>query len=684
MHAFRKEYRAFGDPVSHVILHPYSIHIQTLPSAMLDYPPKERIWAGNFYLFRPVFPRLNFDPITPMSLKHLLFFVLTAIACRYAAAQSSNFTVDHTQHLERLGNAKDSLYQNILDQYKDFIWRYPKDPHARVERCRFIQTAYYDDYEEYNPNAEAAEACARELLNVFVKEPEVLLYPSEFLYGDTAIAYLKTLTREIDSNPALWKNDSWKVYNQLAEQYDNTDGHRDALFYAARAMASNDTLDLSLLQARAYKGIKQIDSAVAVLANHLDSTDMGWILNQKGRMLLDLGAPARAIEAFRLAARDTSTHQDLAALAQAMIDNGLHDEARAYLLQDYKQNQWKTTERAQKLLEYDLSHGSADSAAFSYKRFVADQFMNDPLGVYRLELFIRSPGAGWSLADAGRILLLFGTIALVFIIPYVWVLPIHYIGAIRRARGKLAPETSFHWGLRHFWVACSMLLLCDLLSILLFDYSGFLSNFSEEIVSQHTSPINKASADMMLFFSTISFIYTVALIDPEDIRMFFSRVRYNLGLIRRQVGLGIALAFLLRIGLVFYQTILGAFSISLNEEASTVMASVVDNIVSINRFYNPVLGFMFVVLLVPFYEEVLFRGIFLSSCQRNIPFIWANIAQSLTFAILHQKLMLIPFYFAFGMVAGHFARKTQSLTAGVALHVTNNLLAFLAILYLQR
>lgn len=628
---------------------------------------------------------LNFAPrLTPMSLKHLLFFVLTAVACRHAVAQSSPFTIDHTQHLDRLGNAKDSLYQSILDQYKDFIWRNPKDPNARLERCRFIQTAYYDDYEEYNPNEEAAEECARELLNVFPKDPDVLLYASEFLYGDTAIAYLKKLTLAVEYDPVLWKTNGWKVYNQLAEQYANTDAHREALRYATRAVASNDTLDLSLLQARAYKGIKQIDSAIAVLASHLDSTDVGWVSNQKGRMLLELGAPARAIEAFNLAARDTATHQDLAALAQAMIDNGLHEEARAYLLKDYIQNQWKTTQRAQKLLEYDLAHGTADSAAFSYKRFTDEKFMNDLLGVYRLELFVRSPGAGWSWADAGRVILLFCTIALAFIIPYLWVLPVHYIGAIRRARGKLIPETSFHWGLRHFWVACSMLLVCDLLSILLFDYPGFLSNFSEEIAAGQTSPINKASADMMLFFSTASFVYTVALIDPEDIRMFFLRVRYNLGLIRRQIGLGIALAFLLRIGLAFYQALLGAFHINLNEEASTVMASVVDNIVSINQFYNPVLGFLFVVLLVPFYEEVLFRGIFLSACQRNIPFVWANIAQSMTFALLHQKLVLIPFYFAFGMVAGHFARKTQSLTAGVALHVTNNFMAFLAILYLHR
>jgi len=179
-------------------------------------------------------------------------------------------------------------------------------------------------------------------------------------------------------------------------------------------------------------------------------------------------------------------------------------------------------------------------------------------------------------------------------------------------------------------------------------------------------------------------VYTMALIPSDSIRNFFVNTRANLRIFWRQVGIGCTLAFILLICMGIYQAVLAAFHVTLANETTGTWASVVDNIVSINRFYNPMLGFLFVVVLVPFYEEVLFRGIFLSTVKQSIPFVWANMAQSLVFAVLHQKPMLIPFYFAFGMLAGHFARKTGSLVPGIALHMTNNLFAFLSILFVHR
>jgi membrane protease YdiL (CAAX protease family) len=609
-----------------------------------------------------------------MSLKRLLFFVLTAMACRHAAAQSSSFNIDHSRQVQRLGHAKDSLYQTILDQYKDFIWANPKDPQARVERCRFIQTAYADDFEDYNPNAEAAEVCARELLNVFPKDPDVLLYAAEFLYGDTAIAYLEKLTLAVEYDTRSWKTNGWKVYQQLAEQYDNTSQHRPALYYSTRAMATNDTLDLSLLQARAYVDLKQTDSAIAVLAAHLDSTDLGWTLNQKGRMLLELGAPGKAIEAFHFAARDTSVTQDLPSLAQAMIDNGLPGEARAYLLKDYTQNQWEPEERMQRLLDYDLSYGSADSAALSYKRFVSDSFLSDPLGVYRLKLLVKAPTARWSFMDAVRMLALVSAIALLFIIPYLWILPVHYLGALRRARGKVFTESGYSWGLRHFWVACSLWLFCDLLSTLIFDYPGLIASFSDSMETKDTEAISLISAKMMLFFCTGCLVLTTGLISLKDLRLL---VRHHT---TRHIFTGIGLAVLLRVVLLAYQWVWkGLYLFTPDAQTSPAMASVTESIVSVNRFYHPALGLLFVTLIVPFYEEVLFRGVFLSACQRTMRFVVANSIQALVFAAMHLEPKLIPFYFVFGMVAGHYSRKTQSLTVGIAMHVTNNLVAFFMI-----
>jgi membrane protease YdiL (CAAX protease family) len=85
------------------------------------------------------------------------------------------------------------------------------------------------------------------------------------------------------------------------------------------------------------------------------------------------------------------------------------------------------------------------------------------------------------------------------------------------------------------------------------------------------------------------------------------------------------------------------------------------------------------VLLVPFYEEILFRGIFLSACERNMRFMYANILQSIVFALVHQNLKLFVFYFAFGMIAGYYRQKSQGLIIGTSMHMMNNLLAFAAI-----
>jgi len=134
----------------------------------------------------------------------------------------------------------------------------------------------------------------------------------------------------------------------------------------------------------------------------------------------------------------------------------------------------------------------------------------------------------------------------------------------------------------------------------------------------------------------------------------------------------------LKIGLGIFSLILNKAGISLTE-SSSVIASINESIISINKFYNPVLGFLFVVVLVPFYEEVLFRGIFLSACERNMRFVYANILQSIVFALVHQSLNLFVFYFAFGMIAGHYRQKSQGLIISTSMHMMNNLLAFVAI-----
>lgn len=606
-----------------------------------------------------------------------MFFILILFISSYAFGQESPFETDHTHYLEILGSAKDSLYQKILTEYDEYIQNHPTDPKPQLERCRFIEYAYYDEYEDYSPNYDEAETCAQEVLTSFPDDPEVLLYAGEFLYGDTSLAYLEKLEDIVGNDPEEWRGYSWMVYQQLAEHYEAEENHEEVIRYAQMTLEENDTLDLTLMIGKAHKNLSQNTQAIDVLVRSLDSTQHSWILNQKGRLLLELGVPEKALEAFRLAKRDTSAYEDSEALAQAMIDNGLALEARQYLLKNYTSNTWNNTSPLQKLLEYDLVY-AADSAGLTYDRFVEKTFWNDPFALYRLRLLVANPFHHWSLADVGRLLMLLLLFAGILVVPYLWILPIHYLGRYQEEKGGIFQGTSFRWGLKHFWLASSLWLMCDIAALLLFDYSGIISLFNGDMTLQEVAAVSRINANLMLSFALGCFMCSLVFLRKEDITTFLRQLN-GAG---THIGTGIGLAFGLRFGLGIYMFVLKTFGIDF-ASATVGMATITDSIVSINKFYSPFLGFLLVVILVPFYEEVLFRGVFLSACQRNMKFIYANLLQSLVFALLHQELKLLPFYIAFGMVAGHFRQQTQSLLVGTSMHITNNLIAFVAISLLR-
>lgn len=614
-------------------------------------------------------------------MKHLLWLWAFLASITQLSAQTTDFVSDHVHHIALLGNAKDSLYEKILGQYDTYIRKHPGEAAVAIERCKFIQNAYYDNYEDYNPKDEEAEACARELLVQFPENPDVLLFSTEFLYGDTLLNYLTGLEAKVDNHPDDWKDHSWQVYQKFAEHYrynaNYKDNDKEVIHYGELAQQKNDTLDLSLMLAQAHKNLSHRQEAIDLLVNSLDSTKDVWDLNQRGRLLLELGAPDEALKVFKLAERDSSDYEDHGSLAQALIDNGLPEEARVYLVKSYEKNTWNMN-ALHALLEYDLKYAPGDTAAHTYERFVESNFMNDPLGMYRLKLFIKQPLAGWSVQDVLRLVFLALLFAIVLVLPYLWVLPIHYWGQWRRAQGKIFQEPAFSWGLRHYWTICSLWLAMDVATTLIFDYNGIISIVNDKIGAEEIDVIGKQAANMMIFFCIGCFVFTLGLLKRRDFIQFAQSWKHS----SKHIFMGLGLALALRFGLGLYLKIIHAFDIDILMEESGIL-SIADSIHAVNQFYSPVLGFLLVVIIVPFYEEILFRGVFLSACSRNMKFVFANMLQSLMFALAHQDFIYMPFYFAFGMVAGHYQRKTQALTVGISLHVFNNLLSFVTILVLK-
>jgi uncharacterized protein len=610
--------------------------------------------------------------------KNLSLLILFFILPWYGHAQNVKSIHDHKSYLGILSHSKDSLYAKMLSEYDHYIGLHSSDYKVQLERCKFIENAYYDYSEEYNPKYEEAERCSKELTLRFPNTPEVLLYRSGSIYGDSAIIFLKKLEVKIKNDPATWNTYSWKVYESLANHY-RADSNRLAIQYGELAMEKNDTLDLTLLLGRLYKETSRTKKAIDVLTSKLDSTQQSWELNQKGKLLLELGAPEKAILAYQFAKKDSTGWQDSGSLGQAFIDNGLIMEARDYLLKETTRNTWNNSTALYKLFDYDVRYGLADSAKASYLKLIENNFWNDPIGVARIRLFFKAPMAAVTFQDTGRVLLLILVSLLFFVIPYTWILPIHYAGVYFKKRGTLQEASSFRWGLRHLWIAFSMWFFVEYIVLACFDYPSIIAIFNKSMEEDVIQPISYLNAKLTLFFFIGMLLLTLGFLKPIDVRDIWIKIKNQ----SRYIWTGIGLSFLLRFGLGIYLVIIRKIG-WLDAGESLTILSINDDIMSINEFYHPMIGFLFVVILVPIYEEILFRGVFLSACEKHINFLVANILQAFVFALAHQNLKLFIFYFAFGFVAGHYRNRTQSLVTGLSLHISNNFVAFLSIVALQK
>ncbi len=81
-------------------------------------------------------------------------------------------------------------------------------------------------------------------------------------------------------------------------------------------------------------------------------------------------------------------------------------------------------------------------------------------------------------------------------------------------------------------------------------------------------------------------------------------------------------------------------------------------------------------LIVPIFEEVLFRGLLLSWLNRHMHFRFALLVQAVLFAAMHVYPFALPYAFLFGIATGYVRRTTGSTVNTILMHVVNNLILF--------
>ncbi|WP_422358868.1 type II CAAX prenyl endopeptidase Rce1 family protein [Reichenbachiella sp.] len=573
-------------------------------------------------------------------------------------------------YLDILKNSKDSLYADIIREFDTYLSANPDDCNTRIEKCIVINKAYYDYYDDYNPNYEEFEICLNDLLKDFPDNQAVLLFKLENTYGESSIEFCKEVIHENIKNRGSWPDYKLaKFYEELARQYSYQEERKKTIDNAKIAEALNDSLDLSTILAEQYMALNKYEEAKKQLLSSLDSMDDSWDSRNKGDLLLKLGEPEKALEAFGYAQRDTSLWMNNGLIAQALIDNGKYMEAREYLLKDLSEA-YDSTSALHQLFAYDFKYSPADTTITTYNQINSASFLNDVFGKYRLMMLTIAPFSSWQVYDLVKLLILVISVIILVTLPYLWILPIHYISYHFKIKDVKTSLKEVRWGLKDFWIISSLALLIDFFATITFNYQGLLSSIFNDYFVDETANISLDNANYGLFYFVGMLTVLLIFLKKQDYR-FINADRWSTG---KGIAIGIGLAFAIR------STYFTLVKIGLMPQPNaSIIGSVQDYFSSINSFYHPALTFLFIVILIPFYEEYIFRGIALTAMEKRIKFIGANIIQSIIFALVHGNLDLFFFYFTFGLVTGILVRKSGSVAPSIALHMTNNLLAFIVL-----
>lgn len=133
--------------------------------------------------------------------------------------------------------------------------------------------------------------------------------------------------------------------------------------------------------------------------------------------------------------------------------------------------------------------------------------------------------------------------------------------------------------------------------------------------------------------------------------------------------------------------LLACLGLSAQFAISGMMSFLQPLLIDLFRDYDQVIGtilnhnlfavLIYVILIAPVTEELIFRGVILSKLEEALPFFGANLIQAATFGIYHWNIVQGVYAFGIGLLLGFIAHRFRSLTASVLLHMAINGSAFL-------
>jgi membrane protease YdiL (CAAX protease family) len=252
----------------------------------------------------------------------------------------------------------------------------------------------------------------------------------------------------------------------------------------------------------------------------------------------------------------------------------------------------------------------------------------------------------------------------VALLPGVVLVPAHYRGLARRVHGKASLPLFEGIGLRHAWIASAIVLTIPILTTVAMRPDAVGPLFKGGDQSATTQLPVMITGSLLCLLALLPWVKRLGL-------FAFDRNRV-LKMVALVLGCW-ALIFLLGgLSAVVHRALIGG-------DSSTLQTRAVHTLVHNGRSeYGLLATWLFVAVLTPVVEEIVFRGMMLGGLTRHISFGWANLVQSLLFATMHSDLPRFLVYLAVGLLAGWLTRRYRSLWPAIVLHALNNTVAMLA------
>lgn len=577
-------------------------------------------------------------------------FVAAGVATAAQPAVIATTTPTPESGVTRVKERKAAAYRDVLVEFDAAMLAAP-DAAIAVARCKFIAEFTDEEYGEWVESAPAdLEACSGALAVRWPKAPVARLFALEQSWGDDAIKLGEKLFKESSDWPAPIRR---ALLTKLSESLEGEDDKRAgevAVMAARLGEPSRVALAVDHLVAR-----KNFTAAAALLRDTPPATD-AW--HAKARIEAALVLPNRHAAAAELRRYAKSGFEvDVAITARAHLRAGDVVLARELL----KGADGNGNALQQVRFDAALAANDFDAATASVDLTDVD---NIPANMGRFAVLLaEAPQTLWS----GPMLLAAFVCAAILLLsalfPALLFVPAHYRGLIRQQRGKAALPLFNGIGLRHAWIAGAVILAVPILVVGAVE-PGALATF----IGGETLP----AGDALFLVTCWTTLICLLCLAPMVRHMDRCQLVGDRTTLRQSWRVLVAWACLIGVGFL-----VGIMNSQSGGSTETMQTRMVDLLASTGRdTYGPFVALLVVALLVPIFEELVFRGLILGGLTRHISFGWANTLQAVLFALIHDDLPRFPFYLALGLLAGWLVKKTRALSPAIALHAANNALAF--------